>query len=282
MNVYIAADMEGATGVVNSDQTGPKGNDYARAREWLTADVNAAVAGAFDAGADAVIVADSHGTMRNILLEKLDERARLLTGSGLERSLVQVEGLDETFDALVLVAFHARAGTEDGVMSHTWIGGIVEAMILNGVLVGETGLAAATAGAFGVPVAAVTGDRAVCREARELLGDVETAEVKEGWGRGLALCLTPAASGERIRGAVRRGVTSAAEREPYRVEEPCELLLRFHRPILARQAAKSLRSGVEEDGRSVRIRSESLLEALGAAWRASYVGAFDEQGLRTW
>jgi len=281
LKIYIAADMEGATGITSSDQTGPEGKDYVRAREWLTSDVNAAVEGAAEAGADDILVADSHGNMRNILIEKLDPRARLLTGGVLERELVQVEGIDESFDALLLVAFHARVGTEDGVMSHTWIGGIVSEMRLNGVEVGETCLAAATAGCFGVPVVMVAGDSAVCREAREGLTDVETAEVKKGLGRGLAICLPPTASAERIRHASHTALSRLSDFKPYHVDEPCELLVRFTRPILAAQAAKSLRTKVI-DGDGVLIESPSVLDALKVAWRTAYVGAFDDRGLKTW
>jgi D-amino peptidase len=281
MKVYITADMEGATGITSSDQTGPEGKDYQRARQWLTGDVNAAVDGALDAGATDILVADSHGNMRNILLEDLRPKAKLLAGSGLERELVQLEGLDPSFDAVILVAFHAMAGTEKGIMSHTWIGGIVREMRLNGRTLGETGLNAATAGAFGVPIVTVAGDGAVCREARDLIEGVATAEVKEGLGRGLALCLPPERSQALIRKASADGLARASSIRPFRVKEPCELLVRFEKPILARQASKSL--GLEpHDGDGVLVRSDTVLAALKLAWRMAYVGAFDDRGLRTW
>ncbi len=273
--------MEGATGITNNDQTGPEGKDYQRAREWLTSDVNAAAKGAMEAGAGEIIVADSHGNMRNILLEKLDPSVKLIAGCGLEREFVQLPGIDGSYGAVVLVGFHARAGTETGVMSHTWIGGIVRDISVNGRVLGETGLAAATAGKFGVPVVAVAGDRAVCEEAERDLPGVVTAEVKAGLGRGIAVCLHPQKSAEAIRSAARDGVLKAGKMPPFKVKEPCTVRVRFMRDIIAKQAAKSLRTEVV-DGDGVEFSAPAVTDALKLAWRVAYVGSFDEQGLRTW
>ncbi len=281
MKVYITADMEGATGVTHGEQTGPEGKDYGRAREWLTSDVNAAIEGAIEAGAGEITVADSHGNMRNILLEKLNPAARLIAGGGLEREYVQLPGIDGSYGAVILVGFHARAGTETGVMAHTWIGGVVREIRLNGRPAGETLLAAATAGRYGVPVVAVAGDRAVCEEAAADLPGVRTAEVKAGLGRGIALCLPPQKSAAVIKAVASEGVGKAASMKPFKAAEPCRILVRFLRDIIAKQAAKSLRTGVVE-GDAVLIESDSALEALKLAWRTAYVGSFDEQGLRTW
>jgi D-amino peptidase len=281
MKVYITADMEGATGITSSDQTGPEGKDYGRARAWLTGDVNAACEGAAEAGADEIVVADSHGNMRNILLEELHPAARLIAGSGLEREFVQLPGIDGSFDAVILVAFHARAGTGRGVMCHTWMGGIIREMRVNGVVLGETGLAAATAGSFGIPTVAVAGDRAVCDEASDILEGVQTAAVKEGLGRGIAVCLPPGKSAEEIRRAARAGVERAGEIPPYRAAEPTELLIRFERSILAGQALKSLQAEAAGDD-GVLLRCDTYLEAVKLAWRTAYVAAFDDRGLRTW
>ncbi len=281
MNVFIASDMEGATGVTHGQQTHAGGQDYERARRWLTRDVNAAVRGAFDGGAKSVRCSDGHGTMRNLLLDEIDERVDVVAGTALERELCQLETLDEHFDVLLLVAFHARAGTPDGVLSHTWIGGIVREFRLAGQLVGETGIAAATAGAFGVPVGMVAGDAAVCREAKALLGDVETAQVKEGRGARVALCRPPAATETLIRDAARRAVERASHRQPYKVETPLEISIRFSTPALASQAAKG--EGVDLlEADAVRVVRPTVREAVAAAWRLCYVAALENGGFAKW
>ena len=281
MKVFIVSDMEGATGITHGDQTHAAGKDYERARRWLTRDVNAAVLGAFDAGAQLVRVSDGHGTMRNLILDELDPRAEVVLGCGLQRSVCQLETLDETFGAVLCAGFHAKAGTPDGVLSHTWIGGVVREFVLGGRVVGETGIAAATAGALGVAVGMVAGDAAVCREARELLGDVETANVKTGLETLLAVCLHPEATGPLIRAAAKRAVETAARRKPYRVPLPAEIVVRFNSGALARQAAKN--KGIElMDGDSVRIVRDSVREAVAAAWRVCYVAAIEQGAFPNW
>lgn len=281
MKVFIASDMEGATGVTHGEQTHHGGQDYERARTWLTADVNAAVEGAFAGGADAVRISDGHGNMRNLLLDEIDPRVEVVSGTGLERELCQLETLDETFDALFLLAFHAQAGTPDGVLAHTWIGGIVQAFRLAGRVVGETGIAAATAGAFGVPVALVTGDAACCRQAKELLGGVETAEVKRGLGNRVAVCKPPAATGQIIRDAAAAAVKKAKDLEPFRVETPLEIAIRFSSGTLARQAARGEGvERVEED--TVAVTRPTVREAVAAAWRLCYIAALEQGAFAKW
>jgi D-amino peptidase len=281
VKVFIVSDMEGATGVTHGDQTHAAGKDYERARRWVTKDVNAAVLGAFEAGAGLVRVSDGHGTMRNLILDEIDPRAETVLGMGLERNLCQLESLDATFGIVLCVGYHARVGTADGVLSHTWIGGVVREFVLGGKVVGETGIAAATAGAFGVPLGMVAGDAAVCREAKELLGDVETACVKTGLANRLALCLHPDATGPLIRQAAKRAVESAARRKAYKIPLPAEVIVRFSSGTLARQAAKG--QGVElADPESVRIVRGTVQEALAAAWRVCYVAALELNAFPNW
>jgi D-amino peptidase len=137
-----------------------------------------------------------------------------------------MEGVQLGFDAVFLVGYHAMAGTADGVIVHTYTGRIASVK-LNGTPVGEIGISAALAGHYGAPVALVTGDDKAVREARELLGDVETVEVKKGLGAYAALCLTPAACNERIRQGAERALRKAPSLEPFRVETPVELAVGF-------------------------------------------------------
>src|SRR6266702_3982388 len=123
MNVYISVDMEGCAGVVHLDQTRRTGSDYERARKWMTGEANAAVLGAFDAGAAAVLVNDSHGDMRNLFLEAMDPRAEILSGS--LKPLSMVQGVSPEFGAALFVGYHAGAGSHAGILDHTYYGRVV-------------------------------------------------------------------------------------------------------------------------------------------------------------
>lgn len=137
MKVYISADMEGISGLIEAADVQPHGSDYETGRRLMTEEVNAAIRGAIDGGAKEVFVNDAHGPMRNILPELLDSRATLIRGKS--KPLGMLEGLDKTFDAVLCVGFHARAGAL-GVLSHSFMGHEVEDMWLDGKIVGEIGL----------------------------------------------------------------------------------------------------------------------------------------------
>lgn len=206
MKVFISADMEGISGIVHPDQTDSKHKEYDRARQLMTDEVNAAIAGAVAGGATEVVVNDSHGGMTNILLEHLLAPAHLISGS--PKPLSMMQGIDEGADVAFFVGYHAQAGTLHGILEHTYSSSTVWQVTLNGQPVGETGLNAALAGHYGVPVVLVTGDQAVCQEARNLLGPhVETVPVKRSYGRTAARCLPTAQAHQAIREAAQRAVT---------------------------------------------------------------------------
>ena len=176
MKILIAADMEGITGVTTWDQVDTKHPEYIRFRRLMTEDVNAAIRGAYDAGATEVIVADGHSRGSNILVEDLDRRARLNSGSPSPFSMMQ--GIDESVDAVFFIGYHARNGSENAILDHTWSSRTVANVWLNDRLTGEYGLNAALAGYFGVPIIMASGDQTACQQMSELLGDVEMAVVK--------------------------------------------------------------------------------------------------------
>src|SRR5688572_2975635 len=170
----------------------------------MTQDVNAAIRGATEAGADEIIVADGHWNGSNILVEELDARARLNTGSPSPFSMMQ--GIDESVDGVIFIGYHARNGSSNAILDHTWSSKTVANVWLNDILTGEYGLNAAVAGHFGVPVIMVSGDQTACAQVMELLGDVETAIVKQATGRFAAECLTPQAAQELIFAKAARAV----------------------------------------------------------------------------
>jgi D-amino peptidase len=205
VKVFISCDIEGVSGVVAGEsQTSPEGKDYGRARELMTGEANAAVAGALKAGAAEVVVNDSHGPMTNILIEKLNPGATLVTGA--PKPLSMMQGIGPDFGAAVFVGYHSRMGTA-GVLSHTISGGSVADIWVNEVLVGETGLNAGLAGYYGVPVVLVCGDDEVGREAKGLLSHIHTATVKWAVSRQAARCLAP----ERARRLIEEETAKALE-----------------------------------------------------------------------
>lgn len=221
MKIYISVDMEGGTGVASAKHMSDGG--YNRMIKLLTADVNAAIEGAFAAGATEVLVNDAHGSMTNILIEELDERAQLISGSN--KPLLQMEGIDDSFDAAFFIGYHAHEGNDDAIMNHTIHGGVVTEIKCNGRVVGETAINAGIAGAFGVPVALVVGDNILCEEARSFLGDIETVSVKEAIDRFSAKLLTPKRSQQLIREAAEQALKRLSEVAPYEVEGPVEFEL---------------------------------------------------------
>ena len=257
MKLLIAVDMEGCTGVVSWDQVDRKTAEYQRFRRLMTGDVNAAVAGAMEAGATDVEVSDGHGGSGNILIEELDPRACLNTGTPSPFSMVQ--GAQDGMDAAFFVGYHARAGTLRAVLDHTWSLSIANVW-LNGLVVGETGLNAAVCGAFGAPVLLVTGDQAVAAEAQECIPGIESAIVKTACGRYAARCLPPAQTQPLIRAAAQRAVQRFLEGQgprPVQVSKPVVLKLEFTSSQLG-DLAGLLPGAMRLDGRTIEFESPDM------------------------
>ncbi len=222
MNILISVDMEGIAGVVAGNHASSSHKEYERFRKLMTAEANAAVEGALAGGATRVVVNDSHAGMSNILIEELNPAAELISGS--PKPFAMMQGIGPEVDAAFLVGYHGASGAGAAVLEHTWCGPVIE-LRLNEHIVGETGLNAALAGAFGVPVVLVTGDRAVAEEARALLGEIETVAVKDGVARTAAQCLHPQVAQERIRQAAERATKLVAERATKLVAERATKLI---------------------------------------------------------
>jgi D-amino peptidase len=239
MKILIAVDMEGITGVTTWDHVTPGHAEYTRFRKLMTQDVNAAIRGAGDSGADEIIVADGHWNGSNILIEELDPRGKLNSGSPSPLSMMQ--GIDESVDAVFFVGYHARNGSPHAILDHTWSSRTVANVWVNELLTGEYGLNAALAGHFGAPVIMVSGDQTACGQMCELLGDVETAVVKQASGRFAAECLAPQVSQELIYGAARRAVERLSEgdvNDPFVLDMPIRVTVEFFTSDLADRASK--------------------------------------------
>ena len=222
LKVFISVDMEGITGVVNWEEVSRDGKDYDYFRRIMTLETNAAIEGAITAGATHIVVRDSHGSARNILPELLDRRALLLRDwSGGPKSMM--EGIDETFDAVVFIGYHAKAGTPDALLEHTMTGNVMNISI-NGISMPEAGINALIAGHYNVPVAFVAGDRAISEQCFELFGEIGSVAVKEGIGAA-ALNLHPAVAREKIQSGVTDALQNLGRYRPYKLRTPFTMVL---------------------------------------------------------
>ena len=225
LKVYISADMEGVVGVVTGDQLGPTGFEYGRFREFMTREVVAAIEAARTAGASEILVSDSHGNGENLLIEMFPQDITVVRSW--PRPLMMMEGIDESFDAAILLGYHASTHNPEGVRAHTISSARLADVRLNGRSVPEAGLSAAIAGHFGVPVVMISGDDAAVAEAQAMLGDIEGAVVKWNYSFHSARTMMPEAAyrliAEKVQAALRRLDTF----DPFVLDTPVTLEVRF-------------------------------------------------------
>ena len=259
MKAFISVDLEGITGTTDAREMAP-GDDYEIARRWMTGEANAAIRGAFAGGAEEVVVCDSHSSARNLLLDELDPRAKLIRGRHKPRRMVQ--GLDSSFGAALLVGYHGRAGAAPGVLNHTWVGKELHSLRIDCEPAGEIALVSSVCSHFGVPVALVTGDDVACAEAEALLPGVSAVAVKRSIDRYAIETDHPSVSAERVEAAAEAAVrgTEAIAGSPS--PTPVELELEWNSTSIA--AFCSLVPGVEitDDPRTVRWSAPDILQAL--------------------
>ena len=231
--IFISVDMEGISGVVQPPQLGPDGFEYQRAREWMTGETLAALAGI--QGPAEVVVCDSHGNGQNLLIDKLPDNVQIVRG--FPRPLEMMQGLDETFTAAIFIGYHASEWTADAVRGHTISSARLLGVKLNGMEVSEGIFNAALAGQFGVPVAFISGDRLAVTQLQKVLPGVEGAIVKEPFGYHSAQTVTPARGQALIQAGVTRAMGKLASLQPYRVTTPVNLEVGFKLTIDAERAA---------------------------------------------
>lgn len=223
LKIYISADMEGVTGVVSGDQLGPGAFEYERFRGFMTAEVNAAIDAARAAGATEFVVSDSHGNGQNLLIEQLPSDVTIVRSW--PRPLGMMAGIDESFDGVILIGYHASTANTRGVRAHTMSSANITDLRLNGISMSEGSMAAAMAGEFGVPVIMISGDDIAVAETQVIVGDMEGAVVKWASGFHAAETLTPEAGREVIRTRTNAAVNRIDDFEPYVLDTPIELEL---------------------------------------------------------
>ncbi|MEU6755263.1 M55 family metallopeptidase [Streptomyces sp. NPDC046685] len=258
MKILISADMEGATGVTWPADVMPGTPQWERCRGLFTSDVNAAVLGFYDGGADQVLINEAHWTMRNLLLEDLDARAEMITGR--HKSLSMVEGVQHgDVDGIAFVGYHTGAGSE-GVLAHTYLANSITGVWVNGVRASEGLLNAHVVAECGVPVVLVTGDDLTCADAAGYAPDAVTVAVKDHVSRYAAVCRTPARTAADIRAAAKQATALAVRHEPVR-GGPFTVELEFDAEHLA--MAATVVPGAERCGeRRVAYTSETMYEGI--------------------
>ncbi|MCX4806736.1 M55 family metallopeptidase [Streptomyces sp. NPDC058682] len=260
MKILISADMEGATGVTWPADVLPGTPQWERCRAMFTSDVNAAVLGFYDGGADQVLINEAHWTMRNLLLEKLDARAEMITGR--HKTLSMVEGVQHgDVDGVAFVGYHTGAGSE-GVLAHTYLANSITGVWVNGTRASEGLLNAHVVAEYGVPVILVTGDDLTCVDAAGYAPGAATVAVKDHVSRYAAVCRTPARTAADIRAAAKEATALAVRHDPVR-GGPFTVELEFDAAHLAMSA--TVVPGVERSGeRKVAYTSETMYEGIRA------------------
>ena len=258
MNIYITVDMEGISGVYEPAQM-REGVRYEEARRYLTWDINACAEGCKAAGANKIIVRDSHAGGSNIIWSELSPHIdRIVTGrSAPDKRMPHFEECD----AVILLGYHAMAGTSGGVLEHTMSSAAWQNFWINGKLAGEIAIEACIAGENDKPIIMVSGDDYACAEARALLPNVVTAEVKQGLSVAGASMLVREKAHALIRAKAEEAVKNASQMKPYKVETPVKLRLEL---IERGQVPSSYSKPYMEiiDGRTYEVTANSVEEGL--------------------
>ena len=231
MKILISTDIEGVAGVFHQQQVRPGNPEYERARLWMTREANAAIAGAFDAGAGEVLVNDSHGDFRNMLPDQLDERARVVMGK--PRYLGMMAGVETGVDAVCMIGYHSRAQGR-GILAHTTNSFAFGRVRVNGQEMSEAGLYGALAGEYGVPVVMASGDDVFIQEHRELFPHVTFVETKQATGNTSGISLSPARSCTAIRAGVAAALSAQPRQaKPLVLQGPLLVRLQTQTPAIA-------------------------------------------------
>lgn len=260
MKIYLSVDMEGIVGLPDHTYVDSSKHNYERARRIMTAETNDIIQAAMDAGAEYVLVNDSHSKMNNLLVEELHEEAYLISGE--VKPLSMIQSLDASFSGAMFSGYHARAG-QFGVMSHSMIHG-VRNFFLNDEPIGELGFNAYVAGHYGVPVLLVAGDDQACLEAEQLIPGVVTAPVKQTLSRSAVLTLTPKKASKLLHEKVKEAMERVALAEPLVPPEKIVLRIEFTNYGQAEWAHLMPGTSIEPGTTIVAFPAKDIIEAYRA------------------
>ena len=218
-SVHISVDMEGIAGIATRNQVIKGQSEYAAGQVLMTAEADAAVRGAFEGGAQRVVVSDAHGDMSNLLLDKIDPRAEVLSG-GPKVPWGMMQGVDWGHDVALFVGYHARAGTAGAVLAHSYSGASIAELRVNGEPWGEGDMNAAVAGSFAVPIGLVSGDDVTCAELSVRLPDATAVVTKTALGTSAASHVHPERIREQLRSSAAEAVRTADKLSPFVPDGP--------------------------------------------------------------
>jgi len=258
MKVHITADMEGVATISHDYQGDHKNSEFPRARQLMTDEVKAAIAGAKDGGADEILICDAHDTGRNIYVEQLDSDVEIVQGSAYD--LGMMAGMSKDFDASLQIGYHSMRHTHAGTLGHTYTYSIAE-LKFNGVTVGESGLSAAIAGHFGVPLVFVSGDAHAVRQAQRLAKNIVGVPTKTGVGLYGVRSLTPKKACDMIRRGVKEALGRVGDIRPFVVKRPVLMQVEFERPLMAQYASR-IPMTKRVDIKTVSYKAKDVLEAF--------------------
>ena len=231
MKVLISTDIEGVAGVFHPEQVRAGNPEYERARLLMAHEANAAIAGAFDAGASEVLVNDSHGGFRNMPPDLLDARAQAVMGK--PRYLSMMAGVDEPgMDAVCLIGYHSRAQGR-GILAHTINGFAFARVFFNEQELGEAGIYGALAGEYGVPVVMASGDDVFITEHQQLFAHATFVQTKRATGQNSGISLSPAQACSAIRAGVTEALSARQQARPFVLTGPIAVRIQTNTPALA-------------------------------------------------
>lgn len=230
MKIHISVDIEGCAGITHWDEATRSHPDYPEFREIMTGEALAAIEGARAAGAKEIVLKDAHDSGRNLLLDRLPADVRLIRGwQG--HPFCMLQGLDDSFDAVVMVGYHAAAGSEANALAHTLSLAAVE-IRLNGRPASEFLVHALAAATVGVPVVFVSGDAGLMDDIAATAPQVARCAVKQGFGAS-TLSMAPAGARTAIRGGVQAALTDRAAWRALPLEDRFVLEITYGDPIRA-------------------------------------------------
>ena len=256
--IFISADLEGVVGAVTGEQLGPGGFEYNRFREFMTAEVNAAIKAAKSAGATEILVADSHGNGQNLLIEKLPKDVKLIRSW--PRPLGMMEGIDSSFDGVIFTGYHASTDNLQGVRAHTFSSATLTSLKVNGKVMTEGSWNAAVAGEFGVPVIMISGDDAAVNEVKSLIGNAEGAIVKESISFHSAKSLHPEAAYDLIAEKTLYAVKNIKKYKPYKIKGPITVSVAF-KNYQPSQILSYLKMFNRIDSHTIEFKAKNMIEA---------------------
>ena len=260
MKVYISVDIEGVAGITHWDEAEKNHPDWQEFREIMTGETIAAIDGARAAGATEIYVKDAHDSGRNLITTMLPADCMIIRSwSGHPYSMIQE--LDESFDALIMVGWHAHVGSEENNLAHT-MNTRTHAIMLNGKPASEFTLFVNAAATYGVPTVFVSGDTALMREVEATNAYITRIPVKEGKGAS-TISMSPAAAQAAIRAGVESALKGNLKDCIITALIKCVLDVTYVTPDLAFE--KSFYPGVKHLGnRTNRIETDNFFDIMRA------------------